>query len=119
MSNRSYIVELDVTAPGETSAEREITQDMCAIFGVLSDPTRLRILLALRAGERCVADLVEIVAVSQSAVSHQLRLLRDLKLVTYRREGRSVLYRLADGHVVALVDVAAEHARELGGGGGE
>ncbi len=88
---------------------------MASIFGALADPTRLRILLALRSNELCVCDLVELTGVTQSAVSHQLKVLRDLQLVTFRREGKLVRYRLADDHVASLVDVAAEHAVEIGG----
>ncbi len=77
-----------------------------------SDPTRLRLLWLLRDGEQCVHVLVEALDVSQSAVSHQLRLLRDARLVAARRRGRHVFYRLADDHVRSLLDNAVSHGDE-------
>jgi ArsR family transcriptional regulator len=87
-----------------------------AIFDALSDPTRLRILLALAERELCVCDLAAIAGISQSGVSHQLRLLRALDLVTFRREGKRAVYRLADDHVGTLLAQGLEHARERSGG---
>ena len=83
-----------------------------AIFSALSDPTRLRILDALGIEELCVCDLAEVCEISQSGVSHQLRLLRDRGLVAYRRDGNRAVYRLADDHVLALLAQAMEHADE-------
>ncbi len=83
-----------------------------AIFSALSDPTRFRMLEALSLGELCVCDLAEIVGVSQSGVSHQLRLLRDRGLVAYRRDGQRAVYRLADEHVRVLIASGLEHADE-------
>jgi len=83
-----------------------------AIFSSLSDPTRFRMLEALSLGELCVCDLAEIVGVSQSGVSHQLRLLRDRGLVAYRRDGQRAVYRLADEHVRVLLASGLEHADE-------
>lgn len=83
-----------------------------ALFAAFADPTRFRILEALAREERCVCDLAELVGVSQSAVSHQLRLLRDRELVTYRREGNRAIYRLADAHVESLIAVGLAHAAE-------
>ncbi len=89
------------------------------VFGALGDPTRLRILLCLRQQPLCVCDLAAAVGVSESAVSHQLRLLRNLDLVAFRREGRRVVYRLSDAHVEALLGQGMEHAEErIGGGAG-
>lgn len=83
-----------------------------AIFSALSDPTRFRILEALLTEELCVCDLAEVAGVSQSGASHQLRLLRDRGLVTYRRAGNRALYRLADDHVRNLIAIGLEHASE-------
>jgi len=83
-----------------------------AIFSALADSTRFRILDALACEELCVCDLAEIAGVSQSGVSHQLRLLRDRGLVEYRREGQRAVYRLADEHVRTLIGVGLEHADE-------
>jgi len=82
------------------------------IFSALSDPTRFRILDALSLEELCVCDIASVVGVSQSAVSHQLRMLRNLDLVAFRRDGRRAVYRLADEHVRALISQGLEHADE-------
>ena len=82
------------------------------IFSALGDPTRVRILQALSVEELCVCDIAAVVDVSQSAVSHQLRVLRNLDLVDYRREGRRAVYRLADEHVRTLISQGLEHADE-------
>lgn len=82
------------------------------IFSALADSTRFRILSALSVGELCVSDLLCATDVTQSAVSHQLRFLRDKKLVRVRRDGQRALYSLADDHVKLLIDVALEHAAE-------
>jgi len=82
------------------------------IFGAMSDPTRLRILSALACEELCVCDVAAVTGVSQSAVSHQLRILRQLDLVAYERRGRRAVYRLADDHVRSLLDIGMAHADE-------
>lgn len=80
------------------------------VFGLLSDPSRVRVLFALlEAGEMCVCDLAEMVEMSPSALSHALRLLRTAGVVTNRRDGRMMRYRLADSHVRLLLDVTREH----------
>lgn len=83
--------------------------DLAALFGALGDPTRVRLLAALAAGPLCVCDLAAVLGMTQSAVSHQLRLLRALGLVRARREGKLVWYALDDDHVRALLAVGAEH----------
>ncbi len=80
------------------------------MFQVLSDPTRAKLLFALSQEELCVCDLAAIVGRTRPAVSHQLRLLRDLKLVQYRRQGKMAYYALADDHVRHLVHEGLEHA---------
>ena len=82
------------------------------IFSAVADPTRFRILDALCAEELCVCDLSELCGVSQSGVSHQLKLLRDRGLVTYRRDGNRAVYRLADDHVRTLLTQGLAHAVE-------
>ena len=83
-----------------------------ALFAALGDPTRLRLLAALQAGPLCTCDLAAVLDVTESAVSHQLRGLRALRLVASDRDGRVVYHRLDDDHVAALLDVAAEHVTE-------
>jgi len=89
----------------------EVT-DLAETFRVLGDPTRVRILDALSHGELCVCDLAAVLSLSQSAVSHQLRLLRGLRLVRARREGRMVFYALDDRHVVDLLGEGLKHVAE-------
>ena len=91
--------------------EQEIDQ-LSQTFKALADPSRLRILLALGEQEMCVCDLAALLAISESAVSHQLRLLRTMNLVKNRREGTILHYRLIDDHMRMLVDIALEHIRE-------
>lgn len=87
---------------------------LVGIFAALADATRVRILLALAARPLCVCELTEIAGVTQSAVSHQLRTLRELDLVAWDRDGKRAVYRLADSHVADLLAVGLEHAREAG-----
>lgn len=82
------------------------------IFAALSDPTRFAILHALSFEELCVCDVASVVGMSQSAVSHQLRMLRNLDLVAFRKDGKRAVYRLADDHVRVLISQGLEHADE-------
>jgi ArsR family transcriptional regulator len=81
-------------------------------FRVLGDPTRVRILDALADGELCVCDIAALVGISESAVSHQLRLLRGMRLVRPRKAGRQVFYSLDDQHIVQLLRLAVTHVQE-------
>ena len=81
-------------------------------FRVLGDPTRVRIVDALSGGELCVCDIATLVGMSESAVSHQLRLLRSMRLVRARRAGRLMYYRLDDHHIVELLKLALTHVQE-------
>jgi len=92
--------------------ETEQAQRMAEFFGVLSDPHRLKLLSALAQQELCVCDLAAVVKMGESAVSHQLRVLRSHRLVRYRRQGRNVYYGLADDHIVTLYREVAEHLEE-------
>jgi len=85
---------------------------LAQLFKAMGDCGRLRILQALAEEEMCVCDLARYLEVSESAVSHQLRLLRQLRLVANRREGPVLYYRLADQHVSQLIQLALEHVRE-------
>ena len=90
----------------------ERLQSVTEMFAAFGDPTRLKLLMALSGGELCVWDLSVLLGVSASAVSHQLRGLRALRLVKGRRDGKMTFYSLDDEHVLALLDVGLEHARE-------
>jgi ArsR family transcriptional regulator len=81
-------------------------------FSALGDPTRVRILDALSHGELCVCDLAAVLGLSQSAVSHQLRLLRGIRLVRPRREGRIVFYSLDDQHIISIFRQTLQHVEE-------
>ncbi|MBI5557651.1 MAG: transcriptional regulator [Deltaproteobacteria bacterium] len=87
-------------------------EGLSQFFKAFADPTRLRIIRALEEEEMCVCDLAAFLEVSESAVSHQLRLLRQLKLVVNRRQGQVLYYRLADDHVSRVAELALEHIRE-------
>lgn len=82
------------------------------IFKVLGDPTRLRIVLALSMEELCVCDLATLLHLTISAVSHQLRVLRGMKLVKYRKDGKLVFYSLDDEHINHIITEAQKHVRE-------
>lgn len=102
-------------APQATPADMpddEILYELADLFRVFGDSTRIKILYALHDSERCVQDIAEAVSLSQSAVSHQLRVLRDSKLVRFRREGKTVYYALDDDHVRTILSVGMEHLEE-------
>ena len=88
--------------------EEEIVR-VAGAFKAISEPCRLKILFALRQGELCVLHIVEAVGGTQSAVSHQLRILRANGIVKARRDGQNIAYSLADGHVVAVLELACTH----------
>jgi DNA-binding transcriptional ArsR family regulator len=90
----------------------EKSQRMAEFFGLLADGNRLRILSALAVQELCVCDLAAAIRMTESAVSHQLRTLRTMRLVGYRRQGRNVFYYLKDSHVLNLYHEVAEHLDE-------
>ncbi|MCK5131601.1 MAG: winged helix-turn-helix transcriptional regulator [Candidatus Sabulitectum sp.] len=87
-------------------------EQLADLFSQISDPTRLKVLLHLLGGEQCVCTIAEQLDVSVSAVSHQLRRLRTGGLISRRKQGRHVYYRLADDHVGTLISVGFEHIRE-------
>jgi DNA-binding transcriptional ArsR family regulator len=101
----------DVALEEDLPDEAVLTPTVQLLKG-FADETRLRILCLLRGREVCVHELVEVLNVSQSAVSHQLRVLRDARLVAHRREGRHVYYRLADDHVREMLENALSHGAE-------
>ena len=121
-AGQSRVVPLEscprVVDPARVEAVRErmpdvgIAQEVAATFGVLAEPARLRIVLALlEAGELCVCDIAAAADVSETSASQHLRILRSSRTVRKRRDGRVAYYSLADGHVRLLIDVALEHTR--------
>ncbi len=115
-SNVCSISEIDPEAVAfvqERVLPLDTIEKVSRLFSALSDPTRLKILHALTVTkELCVCDLAVLAELSVSAVSHQLRLLRDRDLVRARRDGRMVYYSLADDHVATLMGTGVEHADE-------
>ena len=86
--------------------------DLSDFFKVLGDSTRIKILFAIDGGALCVCDIAELVGMTKSAVSHQLKILRGADLVTYKKVGKNVFYELADDHVRHIIECALEHIRE-------
>ncbi|NLE75588.1 MAG: helix-turn-helix transcriptional regulator [Chloroflexi bacterium] len=93
----------------EALVDEDLAFDLASLFGALADPTRIRIVSALHHSELCVTDLVGLLGISQPAVSHQLRILRSLRLVRARRKGRRVFYSLDDEHVRILFEQGLDH----------
>ena len=86
--------------------------NMAELFKAFADSTRIKILYLLFEEEHCVGDIASDVGVSQSAISHQLKLLKQIKLVKSRREGKTIYYTLADDHVKTIINMAKEHLEE-------
>ena len=92
--------------------DEEVLYDLAELFKIFGDSTRIKILYVLFASEMCVCDIAQLLGMSQSAISHQLRALKQSKLVKYRREGKTVFYSLADSHVRAILGQGMEHVTE-------
>lgn len=92
--------------------DEEFLYSLADFFKVFSDATRVKILFALLDKELCVNDIAEATVTNQSAVSHQLRILKQMKFVKYRREGKSILYSLADDHISTILNQGYEHLNE-------
>jgi len=106
-SNEEAVLEVKSRMPDSKIIEKAVEN-----FKTLSDVTRLKILIAISQKELCVCDISALLGISQSAVSHQLRVLRNTNLVKFRRDGKSVYYSLADKHVLKLIEMSIEHAEE-------
>mgnify|MGYP001366050028 CR=1 FL=1 len=89
-----------------------VVYELSDFFKVLCDSTRMKIMWALDMHEMCVCDLAEILKMTKSAISHQLKVLRQAKLVRFRRDGKNVFYSLADDHVKDIIEKALEHIEE-------
>ena len=96
----------------ETLPEETELYDLAELFKVFGDSTRIRILYVLSQSEMCVCDIAQMLRMTQSAISHQLAVLKKSKLVKYRREGKTVFYSLSDGHVRTIIDQGMEHVSE-------
>lgn len=96
----------------DTMPEETELYDLAELFKVFGDSTRIRILFVLFEAEVCVCDLAQALNMTQSAISHQLRILKQNKLVKNRREGKSIFYSLADDHVRTIISMGREHIEE-------
>ena len=92
--------------------EEELIKELADFYKVFGDATRVKILCVLLESEMCVCDLAELLGMTQSAISHQLRVLKQMKLVKNRREGKTVYYSLADGHIQTIISQGMEHIQE-------
>lgn len=92
--------------------EDDILYDLADLYKIFGDSTRIKIMYLLLKSEMCVCDIADVLNMNQSAISHQLRVLKQNKLVKNRREGKSVIYSLADQHVMSILNQGMEHVME-------
>ena len=107
-----FIHEETVQAVMESIPQEELLYELADFFKVVGDTTRIKILHALLVAEMCVCDLSNLLNVSQSAISHQLRTLRQADLVTFRKQGKVVFYSLKDEHIRQIINLGLQHAME-------
>lgn len=100
-----------LTLPTKVPSD-DILYRLADLYKVFGDATRIRILYALSAGELCVCDIAELLGMTQSAISHQLRILKQSALVKFRREGKTVFYSLSDSHVATILAQGLNHVQE-------
>jgi DNA-binding transcriptional ArsR family regulator len=105
--------EKKVTIARKSLSDKKQILEMAEIFKLLGEPTRLKIILSLSENELCVCDLAAVVESSISAISHQLRLLKNARLVTYRKDGKMVYYTLNDKHIKKIINESLKHSKEL------
>ncbi len=106
-AHEDIIAKVNAEMPDE-----EVLYDLAELFKIFGDSTRIKILYVLFESEMCVCDIAQLLNMTQSAISHQLRALKQSKLVKYRREGKTVFYSLADGHVRTIINQGIEHVAE-------
>ncbi len=107
-----YVHEDTIKEVQEEILNEPLNDKISRFFKAISDPTRMKILYALKRHELCVCDISVILDMTQSAISHQLKTLRDVDLVRTRRDGKTIFYRLADDHVHLIFDQAIKHLKE-------
>lgn len=105
--HETVVYQIEHGMPGE-----DVMQELAEFYKVFGDVTRVKILCALFQAESCVCGLAEAIGMTQSAVSHQLRVLKQMKLVKNRREGKTIYYSLADGHIQSIINQGLEHITE-------
>ena len=96
----------------EVMPDEQELLDLAEFFKIFGDPTRIKILYVLSQSEMCVCDIANLLQMGQSAISHQLRVLKQMRLVTFRRDGKTVFYSLADGHIQTILAQGMEHISE-------
>ena len=106
-AHEGIVEQVRKTLPGE-----DTLYDLTELFRIFADSTRVRILYVLFESEMCVCDIAEMLSLTPSAISHQLKLLKQFRLVKSRREGKTVYYSLADDHVRSIIDTGREHIEE-------
>ena len=111
--NKEIINEKLATRVKNKMLSDDLLFDVAEVFKIFGDSTRIKIIYALKLSELCVSDLVFITNSSDSAISHQLRILKQAKLVKSRKEGKIVYYSLKDEHVIKLFEIGREHVEEL------
>ena len=107
-----HVHEDIVNQVNENMPDEEILYDLAELFKIFGDSTRIKILYVLFESEMCVCDIAQLLGMTQSAISHQLRALKNARLVKARREGKTVFYSLADDHVKTIIDQGLEHVAE-------
>ncbi|CAJ37852.1 ArsR/SmtB family transcription factor [Methanocella arvoryzae] len=107
----TQVHEGSVSRARARAIDEETVQRLSDIFKVMGDPTRLRIINALSAGEMCVCDIACALGMENSAISHQLRILKAMRLVKFRKEGKSAIYSLDDEHMLTLFNEGLKHAQ--------
>lgn len=107
-----YVDEETIEKVNKSMPPEEELQSLADFFKVFGDATRLKILYILLCSEMCVFDIASMLGMSQSAISHQLRVLKQMALVKNRREGKTIFYSLADGHIVNILSQGLDHIEE-------
>jgi len=107
-----FVHKENVAAAKKSIHKQEVLQGLSETFKVLGDVTRLKVCLALASQELCVCDIAALLSVSESAVSHQLRIMKALRLVKYRKEGKMAYYMLDDKHIEDLIRLGVRHVSE-------
>ncbi len=108
----SFISEIEATSIIDTIPDTEELYYLAELFKMFAEPTRIKILFVLTKGELCVGDIAQILDMSQSSISHQLRVLKQSRLVKFRREGKTIFYSLCDDHVKTMLNQGFEHISE-------
>ena len=107
-----FVHEDVVKAAGEKMPEEDVLYDLAEVFKIFGDSTRIKILYVLFEAEMCVCDIAQLLNMNQSAISHQLRILKQSRLVKSRRDGKQVFYSLDDEHVYSILNQGMEHLME-------